>query len=196
MLIKSIKLFKTEKGQPIKLDWAILRKLLPFLFAGCIRQSVIGLCSWRLRQSFSLLFLSVHFVYMSWIMFYFTLSFRNVYINKMSFFFFNWPFWFFQTSGKKNRIKNKPSKQSILLITRRKHPPPQTHTHLTWSHYSSHHSWPGRGNEGGPKGSSGVAWQCAQTCYILSVCYKALWVINSNQRNPFPICNLIGLPQL
>ncbi len=129
MLIKSIKLLKTEKGQPIKLDWAILRKLLPFLFAGCIRQSVISLCSWRLRPSFSLFFLSVHFVYMSWILFYFTLSFRNVYINKNSFFFFNWPFWFFPNIRKKNRIKNKPSKQSILLITRRKHPPPpNTHT--------------------------------------------------------------------
>lgn len=43
MLMKSIKLPKTEKGQPIKLDCAILEKLLPFLFAGCIRQSVIGL---------------------------------------------------------------------------------------------------------------------------------------------------------
>ncbi len=106
-----------------------------------------------------------------------------------------WPFWFFPNIRKKNRIKNKTSKQNIHLITRRKHPPPPN-THLTWSHYSSHHSWPGRGNEGGPKGSSGVAWQCAQTCCMLSVCYKALWVINSNQRNPFPVCNLIGLPQL
>lgn len=108
------------------------------------------------------------------------------------------PFWLFPNIflGKSTELGTNLLSEAYTWLPEESIGPPNTHTHLTWSHYSSHHSWLWRGNEGRPKGSSGVAWQCAQTCCVLSVCYKALRVINSNQRNPFLVCNLIGLPQL